>query len=138
VGASARILRESGLEFHPRVLRMIEEHHENFDGSGYPKKLRGGAIDETSQLLHLANYFDRLCSGQEEGVEMSPAEAFDFIYDRAVQPGATLFVDPEIIERIFQFMEREAKLSGEVREKAEKLTQKIQGKESLGTNEVKR
>jgi len=82
VEASSEILKESGAEFHPRVHRMVTEHHESYDGSGFPKGLRGDAIAEASGLLHLANLFDRLCTGKQTGTELSPAEAFDYIYDR--------------------------------------------------------
>lgn len=126
VDSSLRILKESGLEFHPRVLRMIEEHHECFDGSGYPRGLKGAAIEETSQLLHLANYFDRLCSGHEQGVEMSPAEAFDYIYEEDLKQPSVVRVDPEVLQRLFQFMEREAESSAALREEAEKFADQRQ------------
>jgi HD-GYP domain-containing protein (c-di-GMP phosphodiesterase class II) len=104
VTASVAILKESGTEFHPRVFRMIQEHHENYDGSGFPARLKGAQIDETSQLIHLANLFDRLCAGKQTGNDLSPKEAFDYIYDIANDSGAVQEVQPELIERVFQFM----------------------------------
>lgn len=107
VQGSVDILKESGTEFHPRVFRMVAEHHENYDGSGFPKRLRGSQIDETSQVVHLANLFDRLCVGKQTGEELSPAAAFDYIYELAHTEGAVQEVQPELVERIFQFMMRE-------------------------------
>ncbi len=104
VEASVEILKESGAEFHPRVYRMITEHHENYDGSGFPKGLKGAAIDETSAILHLANLFDRLCSGKETGEDLSPSEAFDHIHEMASTAPAKQQVQPELVHRIFQFM----------------------------------
>lgn len=107
VQASLDILKESETEFHPRVLRMIKEHHENYDGSGFPEKLMGQQIDELSQILHLANLFDRLCTGKQTGSELSPKDSFDHIYEAAHNSDGVQEVQPELVERIFQFMLRE-------------------------------
>jgi HD-GYP domain-containing protein (c-di-GMP phosphodiesterase class II) len=115
---SCEILKESGTEFHPRVFRMVEEHHENYDGSGFPKGLKGAQLDETSQVLHLANLFDRLCVGKQTGKDLSPADAFDYIYELAQDPGAVQEVRPELVERVFQFMQTEKEAADQLREKA--------------------
>lgn len=119
VANSVEILKESGTEFHPRVFRMVEEHHENYDGSGFPKGLRGAQIDETSQVLHMANLFDRLCVGKQTGTDLSPADAFDYIYGLAQDPGAVQEVQPEIVERVFQFMRNEKDAADAMQKKAE-------------------
>lgn len=119
VQASVDILKESGTEFHPRVFRIVAEHHENYDGSGFPKRLKGSQIDETSQVVHLANLFDRLCVGKQTGEELSPADAFDYIYELAHTEGAVQEVQPELVERIFQFMMREKAAAAEMEKDAQ-------------------
>lgn len=121
VQASVDILKESGTEFHPRIFRMVAEHHENYDGSGFPKGIKGGEIDETSQLLHLSNLFDRLCTGKQTNKELSPAEAFDYIYELAGAEtgGAVQEVQPELVERVFQFMRKEKAAADAMRAEAE-------------------
>jgi response regulator RpfG family c-di-GMP phosphodiesterase len=128
VQASVDILKESGTEFHPRVFRMVAEHHENYDGSGFPKRLRGSQIDETSQVVHLANLFDRLCVGKQTGQELSPAAAFDYIYDLAHTEGAVQEVQPELVERIFQFMMREKEAAAVMEADAQNRVQKAMSK----------
>lgn len=118
VAGSVEILKESGAQLHPRVLRMIQEHHENYDGSGFPAGLRGNEIDETSQLLHFANLFDRLCTGKQTGSELSPAEAFDYIHELSANPKAVQELQPELVQRVFQFMLSEQEAAAEMREKA--------------------
>jgi HD-GYP domain-containing protein (c-di-GMP phosphodiesterase class II) len=119
VEASVEILKESGAEFHPRVYRMILEHHECYDGSGFPKALRGAAIDEASGLLHLANLFDRLCTGKQTGTELAPSEAFDYIYESIGNPGARQYVQPELVSRVFQFMLSEKTAADQLKSDAE-------------------
>ncbi|MCO5143305.1 MAG: HD domain-containing protein [Oligoflexia bacterium] len=118
VDASVAILKESDTEFHPRVFRMIAEHHENYDGSGFPKSLKGTAIDESSALLHLANLFDRLCTGKQTGTDLSPKDAFDYIYDLVQDADAVQEVNPELVQRIFQFMLTEKDAADQMKEQA--------------------
>ncbi|HEY8280403.1 MAG TPA: HD domain-containing phosphohydrolase [Bdellovibrionota bacterium] len=119
VDSSLEILKESGSDFHPRVFRMISEHHENYDGSGFPKGLKGGAIDEASAILHLANWFDRLCTGKHTGGELAPAEAFKFIHEANETSQGKQEVQPELVERVFQFMLTEKTAADEMKKAAE-------------------
>lgn len=106
--AGITLLKESSKEFNPIVFRMIEEHHENFDGSGFPARLKGEQIAEASQILHLANLFDHLCTGKFDGVELSPQEAFARIAKIATNPSAIQEVNPVLVSKIFQFILNDA------------------------------
>lgn len=119
VESGVNLLKESGTEFHPRVFRMIAEHHENYDGSGFPKGAKGAQIDETSALLHMANLFDRLCTGKQTGTDLAPSEAFDYIYDVAENPNAVQEIQPELVQRIFQFMLTEKESADAMQEQAQ-------------------
>lgn len=52
----------SGVPGMETVVRILRSHHENFDGSGYPDGLSGGAIPPPSQVLRLADTYEALCS----------------------------------------------------------------------------
>ena len=41
-------------KFPPAVGRAVSEHHERFDGGGYPRRLQGNAISVPGQLVSLA------------------------------------------------------------------------------------
>ena len=53
-----RILEKTGL-FEP-LLAVVELHHENFDGSGYPYKLAGKAIPIAARIVRVADAFDAM------------------------------------------------------------------------------
>ncbi len=72
----AQILEEFGMELSPLVKMAVFQHHERFDGMGYPKKLRGVQIDERVQIIHLADLMADLMRGQITGQQMNPREAF--------------------------------------------------------------
>jgi putative nucleotidyltransferase with HDIG domain len=47
----------------PEVRLIIEQHHEYYDGSGFPKGLRGASIFELASVVGIANLFDELVAG---------------------------------------------------------------------------
>lgn len=44
------------------VLEAVLYHHENWDGSGYPRGLRGEQIPRAARILHVVDIFDALTS----------------------------------------------------------------------------
>ena len=63
------------LNFSPAVLSIIGEHHELYDGSGYPKKLKGEAISLLARIVAIANYYDTLCNPVNILNALTPHEA---------------------------------------------------------------
>lgn len=55
--ASVQILRQRWDLAPQSVCRAIAEHHENWDGSGFPYQLKGDQISQEAQVLSLANQF---------------------------------------------------------------------------------
>lgn len=54
-------------------------HHERWDGSGYPKQLRGEEIPLEARIMAIADVYDALVSKRCYKEKMSYAEAFDII-----------------------------------------------------------
>jgi putative nucleotidyltransferase with HDIG domain len=46
------------------IAKVALEHHENNDGSGYPKGLSNDYISEFSQIVNVANYYDNLANNR--------------------------------------------------------------------------
>jgi putative nucleotidyltransferase with HDIG domain len=53
-------LLESQQKVPNEVKMIVAQHHENFDGTGYPKKLRGNQIYDLTRIVAVANVFDEL------------------------------------------------------------------------------
>jgi putative nucleotidyltransferase with HDIG domain len=51
---------ESQQKVPNEVKMIITQHHECFDGTGYPKKLRGNQIYDLARIVAIANVFDEL------------------------------------------------------------------------------
>ncbi|HEV3469524.1 MAG TPA: HD domain-containing phosphohydrolase [Pyrinomonadaceae bacterium] len=56
----ARILR--GIEFLEGAARVVAQHHEKWDGTGYPLGLRGEEIDLKARVFAVADAFDAMTS----------------------------------------------------------------------------
>ena len=70
------------LKFPPATLPIIGEHHEMFDGSGYPKKLKGDEINLLARIVAIANYYDELCNPQNVLDALTPHEALATLFAR--------------------------------------------------------
>jgi putative nucleotidyltransferase with HDIG domain len=60
--------------------KIITEHHEHMDGSGYPDGLREEAIDEFAQIVSVANAYDNLCHSNIVSEQKIPYTALSHLY----------------------------------------------------------
>ncbi len=72
-------------------------HHEHFDGSGYPRGLRGGAIALPGMIAAIADAFDTLVAPPPQGKHMSPSNALNVIFK-----GRGSQFQPALVEQFIQ------------------------------------
>jgi HD-GYP domain-containing protein (c-di-GMP phosphodiesterase class II) len=63
-----------------KVLLAIVEHHEKFDGSGYPRGLQGEAVSMFARVISLADVYDALTSDRVYRKGMPPSRALGVMY----------------------------------------------------------
>lgn len=61
--------------FSPNHLRAISEHHERWDGTGYPKGLAGGDIDPWARIIAVADAFDAMTTDRPYRPAIEPRAA---------------------------------------------------------------
>jgi putative nucleotidyltransferase with HDIG domain len=83
----------------PAALNIILQHHENFDGSGYPRKLKGEAIDLLARTVAVVNAYDNLCNPPNVAQALTPHEALSQIF--AQQRNR---FDPRLLQAFIRFM----------------------------------
>jgi response regulator RpfG family c-di-GMP phosphodiesterase len=76
-----------------RARRIVLQHHERWDGSGYPLGLKGEEIDRGARILHLAEAYDSITEDRSWRKGRSARQARDEI----VRCSGTQF-DPAIVE----------------------------------------
>lgn len=54
---------------------LMGAHHEKFDGTGFPRRIEGFALDDIGQLISMADWIDSLRSGAWDGVPRTLKEA---------------------------------------------------------------
>jgi putative two-component system response regulator len=59
--------------------QIVLTHHEAFDGSGYPRGLRGGAIPLGARLIAVADAYDSMTQPHTQRPPMPPAMAIQEI-----------------------------------------------------------
>src|SRR5258706_12430313 len=76
------------------VLPIIRNHHERWDGSGYPDGLAGEDIPLTARILQVADIYDALITERPYKPALSTQEAFA-VMEEEVRRG---WRDPELVE----------------------------------------
>lgn len=64
----------------PAVQAVIRDHHEAFDGSGYPRQLKGEATGLLGRIVAIANFYDELCNPANPAAAMTPHEALALMF----------------------------------------------------------
>ncbi len=67
-------------DLNRNIISMIEQHHERFDGSGYPKGMRGDEIHIFARIAAIADCYDAITSDRYYARGISPTEAIKNLY----------------------------------------------------------
>ncbi len=84
-------------DIYPEVLEGALEHHERFNGNGYPFGLAGDKISVVGRILALADSYDALTSDRPHRKALAPHKALSVIYGMRGQD-----FDPSFVERFIQ------------------------------------
>ncbi|HEX8071838.1 MAG TPA: HD domain-containing phosphohydrolase [Pyrinomonadaceae bacterium] len=92
----------AGIEFLKGAARVVAEHHERWDGTGYPAGLRGEQIDLCARIFAVADAFDAMTSDRcyRQG---RPYE----VAARELRREAGRQFDPEVVEAFLRIPESE-------------------------------
>jgi hypothetical protein len=97
-----RLLHELG-GFGEGVLRLVHDHHERLDGSGYPQRLAAEELDLDTRILAVCDVYDALISTRVYRAAWSAEQALDFLCEQA----GTAF-DARCVEALTRVLAREA------------------------------
>ncbi|MCL2876472.1 MAG: HD-GYP domain-containing protein [Betaproteobacteria bacterium] len=89
----SKIILEATPGISPIALTVAAQHHERFDGSGYPNKLKGNAIDRYGQMGAIVDVYDAITSDRCYHEAMPPTEAL-----RKMLEWSKAHFNPELIQ----------------------------------------
>lgn len=78
---------------HDEAKLIVYQHHENFDGTGYPNGSKDDEISKLARLVSIADVFDALTTDRSYHKAVKPNEALNTMY--SMQPGK---FDPNIFK----------------------------------------
>jgi len=90
-GLGARILEP--IEAYDKVIPLVLQHHERFDGGGYPQGLAGEDINYGARILAVADVYDALVSDRPYRKGMAADRVKDIL-----QKNSGTHFDPPVVE----------------------------------------
>ena len=87
------------VDFPYPVLPIIRHHHEQWDGRGYPDRLRGEQIPITARIISVVDCFDSLREDRpfRRGMTMDEATAF-------LLRGSGIHFDPKVVDEFLKHL----------------------------------
>ena len=67
------------------AMRVVAQHHELADGSGFPLKLAGERLTMAARVVALVNRYDNLCNPQTHTLALTPHEAVSVLFAQGRQ-----------------------------------------------------
>ncbi len=100
VTVGAQMLQALG-EMHP-IVPLILHHHEAWDGSGYPDKLKGEQIPLMSRILAVADTYDAMTSDRPYREAMAASDAI-----AELKRCSGSHFDPMVVEKFLQVLDEQ-------------------------------
>ncbi len=98
--ASVHLIKERRMNVSEKVCSIIEQHHERFDGNGYPKKLPGPRIAPESQILAIADLLTELTEVKDGFPQVSVKDAIDTICKEGQKNPLESAINPELLRKL--------------------------------------
>ena len=81
------------IEVFQPLLPMVRNHHEDYNGEGYPDKLKGEKIPLMARILHIVDVFDAVTSNRSYRLSMKTEQALDIL-----RSGKGTQFDPDLVD----------------------------------------
>ncbi len=112
----------SGITEYPYLSIGASNHHERYDGKGYPDKLKGSDIPEISRIIAVADAYDAMSSNRSYRDAM-PQQ----IVREEIVKGAGMQFDPEIAKVMLHLIDLDSEYT---------MKERAEVKELAGRNEL--
>lgn len=95
------------IEFLKALTPIILHHHERWDGTGYPHRLKGDRIPLLARVLNVADSFDAMTSERSYAKKLTLAQARD-----EIRSGSGTQFDPAVVDAFIGVLDRMALAGG--------------------------
>lgn len=105
-GLSQHLIRKSGLIISERCLKIINQHHERFDGSGFPDNKIGSFIEPLALILGASSHLLEYASGKVTGEKVPWPVLINNLKNMTLSPGLELSFGDSIYESIIHLLDQ--------------------------------
>lgn len=88
------------------VLEYVRDHHEHFDGSGYPRQISDQRISVGGRILAAVDAYDALTSGRSYQEPMQPHSTLEYLSERVGS-----LIDPDVFLGLSSVVRRRRSLT---------------------------
>ncbi|MCB9061771.1 MAG: hypothetical protein H6622_09640 [Halobacteriovoraceae bacterium] len=103
-GLSQHLVRKSGLNLSNSALQAISQHHERFDGSGYPSELKGEHIESAALFVGSISHIFDFASGRVVDQKYPIKNIIKKFKNKDFTPGLEFEFGDKILESIENIM----------------------------------
>lgn len=90
------------LTFLGGVIELVKQHHEHYDGSGYPVGLKGEDILLGARILHIADSYEAMTSAR--AYRQTPLTKEEAVYEIKRNSGTQF--DPKVVEAFLRIVDK--------------------------------
>jgi putative nucleotidyltransferase with HDIG domain len=90
------------IEAYAEIIPIVRQHHEWFNGKGYPDGLAGEAINLGARILAVADVYDALSSERPYRAAMDPDQVLQIMKEKSGS-----HFDPVVVDAFFAFIEQD-------------------------------
>lgn len=87
------------IDYLQPAIEIPFNHHERWDGSGYPRKLKGEEIPHSARIFAVVDVYDALSSDRPYRPKWSQTAVLDYI-----QNNAGILFDPEVVKTFMEYL----------------------------------
>ena len=99
--ASINAIKKKKMIINPQIEKAILDHHEMYNGKGFPKGKSGDSICEEAQILSFADQFQYLITVKEGEKRLSPYDVYKVIE-------ANGSISPQILRKLKKLLTQES------------------------------
>jgi len=111
---------ERSIPFLKFAKEIARQHHEKWDGSGYPDRLAGDAIPVSARLMALADVFDALTSRRPYKEPFSIERSTQII-----EEGRGKHFDPDVVDTYLRLKSTFVEISERYADSTEEVNEKV-------------
>ncbi len=110
-GLSQHLIRKSGLIISERANRVLYQHHERFDGGGYPEYKQGQFIEPLALVLGASAHIMEYTSGKITGTPVALNVVITNLKNKTLSPGLELEFGDTIYESLIYLLDTNSSVS---------------------------